>query len=75
MVTIVDEAIFAQGTCEEAEEGFQNEKENLLHEHQIDGTNDEQKGQNVIPMQMVTLEHDVGDDGKDCQRDALLHYL
>jgi hypothetical protein len=27
MVTIVDEAIFAQGTCEETEEGFQNEKE------------------------------------------------
>ena len=29
----------------------------------------------MVPMQMGTLEHDVGNDTKDCQRDALLNHL
>ena len=47
----------------------------LFHEHQIDGTNDEEEGQNVVPMQMGALEHDVGNDAEYGQRDALLNDL
>ena len=47
----------------------------LFHEHQIDGADDEQERKDVVPMQMVALKHDVGNNGKDGQRDALLHNL
>ena len=47
----------------------------LLHEHQIDGTDDEEEGQNVVPMQVRALEHDVGNDTEHGQRNALLDDL
>lgn len=47
----------------------------LFHEHQIDGTDDEQERKDVVPMQVVALKHDVGNNGKDGQRDTLLHNL
>ena len=49
------------------------ERAGLLHEHEVDSANDEQECQDVVPMQVVALKHDVGDDGKDCQRNALLN--
>ena len=52
-----------------------NRNTRLFHEHQIDGTNDEEEGQNVVPMQMGALEHDVGNDAEYSQRDALLNDL
>ena len=48
---------------------------NLFHKYKIDGTNNQQKCQDVVPMQVGALEHDVGYDGKDGQRDALLYDL
>jgi len=47
----------------------------LLHENEIDGTDDEQEGQDVVPVQVLSLKHDVGNDGEDRQRDALLNHL
>ena len=29
----------------------------------------------MVPVEILMLEHDVGDDGKDSQRDTLLHDL
>ena len=39
----------------------------LFHEHQVDGADDEQEREDVVPMQMVALKHDVGNNGKDGQ--------
>ena len=47
----------------------------LFHEHQIDGADDEEEGQNMVPVQVGALEHDVGDDAEHGQRDALLYDL
>jgi hypothetical protein len=47
----------------------------LFHKHQIDGANNEEKGQDVVPMQVRALEHDVGNDAEYCQRYALLNDL
>ena len=47
----------------------------LFHENEIDCTNDEQEGQNVIPVQVSALKQDVGDDGKDAQRYTFLDDL
>ena len=47
----------------------------LFHEHQIDGTDNKEKGQNVIPMQMGALKHDVGNDTEHSQRDTFLNDL
>ena len=52
-----------------------NRNTRLFHEHQIDGTNDEEEGQNMVPMQMSALEHDVGNNTEYSQRDALLNDL
>ena len=46
-----------------------------FHEHQIDSADDEQERQDMVPMEVVALEHDVGHDGKYSQRDALLNDL
>ena len=46
-----------------------------LHEHQIDGADDEQERQDVIPVEVVALEHDIGHDSEHSQRDALLYDL
>ena len=47
----------------------------LFHENQIDGTDDKEEGQNVVPVQVGALEQDGGNDGKDSQRDTLLDDL
>ena len=45
----------------------------LLHKDEIDGANDEQEGQNVVPMQVVALKHNVRDDGENGQRNTFLN--
>ena len=47
----------------------------LFHKHQIDSADDEQEGQDVVPVQTLSLEHDVGNDAEHGQRDALLNNL
>ena len=47
----------------------------LFHEYQIYGADDEQKGQYVVPVQVLTLEENVGYHGKDSQTDALLYHF
>ena len=47
----------------------------LFHEDQIDGTDDEEERQDVVPVQVGALEQDVYDDGEDSQRYALLNDL
>ncbi len=44
----------------------------LFHEYQIDGTDDKEECQNVVPVQVGALEQDVGNNSKDGQRYALL---
>ena len=46
-----------------------------IHENQIDGANDQQEGQQVIPMEILVLEHDIGDDAKYGQRYRFLYHL
>ena len=46
-----------------------------FHKHQIDGADDEEECQDVVPMQVGTLEHDIGNDAEYGQRDALLDDL
>ena len=45
----------------------------LFHKNEIDGANDEQEGQNVVPMQVVALKHNVRDDGENGQRNTFLN--
>ena len=52
-----------------------NRNTRLFHEHQIDGADDEEECQDVVPVQVCTLEHDVGNDAEYGQRDALLNDL
>ena len=47
----------------------------LFHKYQVNSTNDEQERQNVIPMKVLSLKKNVGDDGEDRQTDTLLYYL
>ena len=47
----------------------------LFHKYQIYGTDDEQESEDVVPMKVVALKQNVGDDGKDGQRDTLLNDL
>ena len=47
----------------------------MIHKHQIDGADDKEEGQDVVPMQVSALEHDVGNDAEHSQRDALLNDL
>ena len=39
----------------------------LFHEDQIHSTDNEEKGEDVIPVKMVALEEDVSNDGKHSQ--------
>ena len=48
---------------------------NLLHKHEIDGGDDAEEGGCVVPVEALVLEHHVGDDGEDEERDALLYDL
>ena len=47
----------------------------LFHKYQVNSTNDEQERQNVIPMKVLSLKKNVGDDGEDTETDALLDDL
>lgn len=47
----------------------------LFHKHEIDGGDETDKCGEVIPVQALSLEEDVGDDGKDDERYALLYHL
>ena len=47
----------------------------FVHKHQVNGANDEKECQNMVPVQMGTLEHDIGNDAEDGQRDTLLNNL
>ena len=52
-----------------------NRNTRLFHEHQIDGADDEEECQDVVPVQMCALEHDVGNDAEYGQRDTFLNDL
>ena len=47
----------------------------LFHEHQIDGTYNEHESQDMVPVQVGALEHDVGYHAENGQRDTLLNHL
>ena len=47
----------------------------FVHKHQVNGANDEKECQKMVPVQMGTLEHDIGNDAEDGQRDTLLNDL
>ena len=47
----------------------------LFHKHKINCTNNEQKSKNVVPVQVLALEEDVGYNGKHDQTDAFLNHL
>ena len=47
----------------------------LLHEHEVDGGNEAEEGCKVVPVQTLTLEENVGNDGEDDEGYAFLYYL
>lgn len=47
----------------------------LFHEYEVDGGHEADKRRDVVPVERLPLEKDVGDDGKHDQRHALLHHL
>ena len=73
-VVLVDELVLSQRLVECLPKSFL-ECHLLCHKYQIDGTDDEEERQDVVPVQVGALEHDVGNDAEDGQRDALLNDL
>ena len=47
----------------------------LLHEHEVDGGNKAEEGCKVVPVQTLTLEENVGNDGEDDEGYAFLYHL
>ena len=47
----------------------------FVHKYQINGTDDKEECQNVVPVQVGALEHDVGNDAEYGQRDTFLDDL
>ena len=47
----------------------------LFHEYQVDGTDDEEEGQYVVPMNVLSLKENVGNNSEDTKRDAFLNHL
>ena len=47
----------------------------LFHEDEIDGGNEAEEGGKVVPVEGLTLEEDVGNDGKDNQGNDFLNDL
>lgn len=47
----------------------------LFHEDEIHGSDEADECGKVIPMQALPLEEDVGDDGEDDERHALLYHF
>ncbi len=46
-----------------------------FHEDEVDGGDEAEGGGGVVPVELLVLEDEVGDDGEDHQRDALLNDL
>ena len=46
-----------------------------FHEDEVDGGDEAEGGGGVVPVELLVLEDEVGDEGKDHQRDALLDHL
>ena len=47
----------------------------LFHKDQIHSTDNEEKGEDVIPVKMVVLEEDVSNDGKHSQWNTFLDHF
>ena len=47
----------------------------LLYEHEVDGGNEAEEGCKVVPVQTLTLEENVGNDGEDDEGYAFLYHL
>ena len=47
----------------------------LFHEYQVDGTDDEEEGQYMVPMNVLSLKENVGNNSEDTERDAFLNHL
>ena len=47
----------------------------LFHKYKVHGTDNQKKGQYVVPMQILALEEYVGYHCKNAQTDAFLQYL
>ena len=81
MIVLVDELVLSQCFVECLPEPFVEVHGGwglgggLFHKDEVDGADDEQEGQDVVPVQMGALKHDVGYDAEDGQRDALLYDL
>ena len=74
-IVLVDELELSQRFVECLPKSFVERHKRLFHKHQIDGTDNQEESQNMVPMQVSALEHNVGDDAEDGQRDALLDDL
>ena len=46
-----------------------------LHKHKVDGGDEAAEGGEMVPVQALALEEDVGDDGEDDERHALLYHF
>jgi hypothetical protein len=73
-VVLVDELELTQRFVKLFPESFF-DRHLVIHKHQIDSTDDEEEGQDMVPMQVSALEHDVGNDAEHSQRDAFLNDL
>ena len=47
----------------------------LFHENQIYSTDDEKECQYMVPMEVLPLKQNVGNNGKHTQTDTFLNYL
>ena len=61
-VAILDELILHGGTPKASLDTLLKGHNLWLHEYQIDGADNKQEGQYVVPMQVCALEHDIGND-------------
>ena len=72
-VVLVDKLELSQRFIESLPKSFV--KRHLLHENQIDGADNEKECQDVVPVQMSALKHDIGNNAEYSQRDAFLNNL
>lgn len=47
----------------------------LLHEDEVDGGNEADESSQMIPMQTLALEEDIGNDGEDDEGNTFLYHL
>ena len=72
-IVLVDKLELSQRFIESLPKFFV--KRHLLHENQIDGADNEKECQDVVPVQVSALKHDIGNNAEYSQRDALLNNL